>query len=71
MIPAAECDFDEKAFFGALNLLPPNVILDKLTLVRDESTYPFSKILRNQYTRRCKHTVIDLSNDSLLLDVEL
>ena len=71
MVPADERDFDEKAFFGALNLLPPDVILDKLTLRRDKSTYPFSRILRSQYTRRCRDTVIDLSNDSLLLDVEL
>ena len=71
MVPADERDFDEKAFFGALNLLPPNIVLDKLILRRDKSTYPFSRILRSQYTRRCRNTVIDLSNDSLLLDVEL
>ena len=70
-VPSGANDFDEKTFFGVLNLLPPYVVIDKLTLKRDKSTCTFSRILHMYYTRKCKKTIIDLSNDSLQLDAEI
>ena len=67
-------------FFGILNCLAPNQILDSLTLnfeyLKDQSgevyvgSLPLSYFLLNVYTRKCKNTYIDLSKNRLMLKLD-
>ena len=64
-------DFNEAAFFCALDLLPKYTMLPKLVLKRDKTTWSLKNILQMQYTRKCKKTIIELRNDTLYIDIDL